>query len=304
MPKSSSTIDKQIRSKRTIKILDGEVSYIEVCPSRPVSKVPIFFAPGWGHAVHAGVKVIIKTLAEKRRRAIVIEHPHDIKDTSKHIPLQLRRAYGAAEVRKAAAVLAFLETMGIPKVDLLAHSEGTVYSLIAATAEPERFRDIILTNPIGMLSQDNFFKFAFRRTLGNLLPKESEKMKPGQLRAPKFSGKRFRAPGISVLKGEGRTGFILKTPFTALRDTLTVTKSHVHRLLRNLDKKGVRVAIVACVDDRLVPINQLQEALREEDGIDGFLAFRGGHIEILKYPKGYALTVESMFAALQKTRPR
>ena len=285
-------------NRKNICVLDGEISFIEVVPKRTISQIPIFFAPGWGGIVHPGVVEIIKTLGKKSRHSIAIDHPHNIQSVSTQIPAAIVKKYAFAEVRKAAALLAFLEKMRIRKVDVLAHSEGAIYTLIAAAAKSDYFRDIILTNPVGLIDQDNLLKIATRRITSIISPDRKRPHATSTTKGRILSGKRFRTPRIATLKGEGRAGFILKSPITAVQDAISLANSHVHSLLRDLDQRRIRVVILACANDRLVHLEKLQAVLSSADGVDGFLTFEGGHTEILRYPRGYALAVDEILNSL------
>jgi len=282
------SIDEQIIDKKEMKILDGKVEYTEVQPEKLKTEVPLILAPGFAGDIAFAFKETMRTFAEKERATIAIEHPHSVKEVPESIPTHIKER-PLEEVRKAAAMLEFFEQKGLNKVDALAHSEGAVYTLLAAAASPKKFRSLVLTNPAGLIGKDNLFQFTKRSFLG-----------PGK-KGEAFPGEKMVQPKESVLKGEGMLGFILHNPKKAFKDLRALTNSDVHSLLKELHDKGVRIAILAGVDDRMFPAKKLSTDLSEySNEIDGFLSLKGGHTEILDHPEMYAKTVDSLLTSLAK----
>jgi pimeloyl-ACP methyl ester carboxylesterase len=282
------SIDEQINTIQSLEVLDGKVDFTEVTPEQTKTEVPVILAPGWGGTIVPAFKETMRTFAQMQRRSIAIEHPFTVKEVSEKIPAELKDSHPIEEVRKAAALLEFLQIKGIEKTDVLAHSEGAIYVLLAASAEPEKFRSIVLSNPAGLIGKDNLFDFAVRGTVGIR----------GK-RGPKFPGENEKVRPISLAKGEGKLSFILSQPLTAFKDFRAITQSDVHSLLKELHDKGIRIAILAGVDDPMFPMHRLQATLKKGDELDGFLSLKGGHVEILNQPKRYAAVIERIYTALE-----
>jgi pimeloyl-ACP methyl ester carboxylesterase len=284
------SIDEQINTIQSLEVLDGKVDFTEVTPEQTKTEVPVILAPGWGGTIVPAFKETMRTFAQMQRRSIAIEHPFTVKKVSEKIPTKLRESHPIEEVRKAAALLEFLQKKDIEKTDVLAHSEGAIYVLLAASAEPEKFRgqSIVLSNPAGLIGKDNLFDFVVRGTVG-----------VRGKRGPKFPGEKEKVRPISLAKGEGKLGFILSQPLTAFRDFRAITQSDVHSLLRELHGQGIRIAILAGVDDPMFPMERLQATLKKGDELDGFLSLKGGHVEILNQPKRYAAVIEKIYTALE-----
>lgn len=271
----------------SIPVLDGRVDFTDVRPEHPKTEVPLLLAPGWGGDIAASFKEGMRTYAERGRRSIAIEHPQTVKQVSERIPAEVKTSNPIVEVRKAAAMLEFLDKQGIDKADVLAHSEGAIYTLLAATVAPERFRSIVISNPAGMLGKDNLIKFSLRAMRGV--------GKPG---AP-FPGEKWQTPP-ELQKGGGVLGYVARHPREALGDFVAITESDVYHLLKDLHDKGVRIAVIAAVEDKMFQMKDLQKAFGKGREIDGFLSFRGGHTEILDHPTTYARAVESLLTKLEK----
>jgi len=281
------SIDEQLRHMESIPVLDGKVDYTEVRPEQPRSEVPIMMAPGWGGDVAHSFKEGMRTFAERGRTSIAIEHPQTVKQVPERMPKDLAESNPIEEVRKAAAMLEFIDAKGFEKVDVLAHSEGAIYTLLAATVAPEKFRSIVISNPAGMVGKDNLLKFVLRSMRGV--------GEPGTA----FPGEKYKTPK-ELEKGGGVLGYVLSRPREALGDFVAITKSDVFRLLKGLHEKDVRIAVMAAVEDKMFQMRDLQKAFGKGGEIDGFLSVRGGHTEILDHPHEYAAAAESLFGSLEK----
>ncbi len=80
-------------------------------------------------------------------------------------PEEAVQKYPKEEVRKALNILGVLEEKDVEKTDVIAHSEGAVNTLIAASLYPEKFRNIVLFGPAGLIGEDTFTRL-FQGFLG------------------------------------------------------------------------------------------------------------------------------------------
>ncbi|MBI3630948.1 MAG: alpha/beta hydrolase [Candidatus Sungbacteria bacterium] len=94
-------------------------------------------------------------LAERGRRTLTVDASHGI--ASENIPESATaqgREIHDIELRKVAALLKTLDEKDIAQTDIVAHSEGAIYGVMAALLRPERFRNLVLVDPAGMVGED------------------------------------------------------------------------------------------------------------------------------------------------------
>ena len=183
----------------------GKFPVVEVTPLQPKTDIPVVIAPGWS----ASPSIFFNSqslLALKGRRSLVFDHP---RWGGKVEP---NPDYFTAEVRKAVALLSVIEHSHSDKVDIIAHSEAGVYSVIAAMLQPEKFRNLVLVGPAGVVGHNTF---------------------PGLLGRMTNKVLRHLAQGISdisttitvIRANTGSLVSIAKNPIRALSEGVAISKS-------------------------------------------------------------------------------
>jgi len=121
------------------------------------TETPVFFGTGWS-ASRGVYEASILGVADRGRRVLSMFAPHGI-DTDPDLG-KGDNTYAAAELRKAAAMLRTLEEKGVEQIDIVAHSESAIWTLIVATMHPEKIRNIILIDPAGLIDEDTTVRLA------------------------------------------------------------------------------------------------------------------------------------------------
>ncbi|MEK7133642.1 MAG: alpha/beta fold hydrolase [Patescibacteria group bacterium] len=138
-----------------IETYGGTSEVVDISPENPKTDVPVLLAPAWACSINV-YKPAIETLASKGRRVISLNHARNRRDSS--FDEKLLDQYSAAELTKAFNFLDVLDQKKIEKVDVIAHSEGCLNAVIAATLRPDKFRNLVLFAPAGLIGDDNAWR--------------------------------------------------------------------------------------------------------------------------------------------------
>lgn len=261
----------------------GKFPVIEVTPLQSKTDIPVVMAPGWSEPPESYINSQ-SVLASKGRRSLVFDHPRW------GGRVEPNPDYLSAELRKAVALLSVIEHSGSNKVDVIAHSEGGVYAVIAAMLQPEKLRNLVLVGPAGVIGHDTF---------------------PGLL--GRFTKKVLRnlAQGISdksttetVIKTHiGSAAYIAKNPIRALSEAVAVSKSDTTIMLEQLHAKGIGIVLIHHAGDEAIPMHRIQQVVKA-GMLDGVLSVTGLHDDLYVYPHKYTAAAEEMLSALEKKQAK
>jgi pimeloyl-ACP methyl ester carboxylesterase len=277
--------------------INGErVEVHDVAPEHPKTDIPTLFAPGWGITSRMH-KYSILALAEAGRRAIVANAPHGVEISARTEASARAEDFPDAERRRIEAMLGTLEQKGIDKVDAIGHSEGGLDLILAATLYPEKFRNIVLVNPAGIIGKDNLLR------LGIGFLKDSLTQAWREATAAATPEKRKRG---GLVKGERHTferhtffRTLASQPLHTAREVVSMSDADILNMLKTLKEKGVGVSIVHTVNDKGFPMERVQQAV-EAGMIDGFVSAFGTHNEIQIRPEKYTRAAEACLTAMEK----
>lgn len=113
------------------------MNVVDVKPERAKTEIPAMWLRGWGTTVEVHEDNILE-LAQRGRRTLAIDASHGI--ASENIPESTTaqgREIHDIELRKVAALLKTLDEKEIEQTDMVAHSEGAIYGVMAALLRPE-----------------------------------------------------------------------------------------------------------------------------------------------------------------------
>lgn len=264
---------------------DSHTGYIEVVdktPKEPKISIPVLLAPGWGETPKV-FEDVIDEVVKAGRRAITLKY------ISAQNPLLETNLLGV-EMDKAEAFLGWLENKEIDKVDAIAHSSGALSIAFAASIQPERFRNIVLVDPAGMIGKDTF-----PRLLGRFSIK-------GIVDAYHAATSQSRRKPISRLYIEGAK-FVVEHPAQSLKEAVAVSRSDIYETVKELRNSGIRIGVMAGKFDPVFPMKSKIQRRVKAGSVDGFLSLRGGHGE-LHYQRRYAKAAESLLTSLEQIPPR
>lgn len=275
---SGATLEEQFQNRETLTIEGERISIVDIVPEREKTVTPVVVAPGWA-ADPEVLRENILGLAQTGRRTLSLEAPHGL-------AVEPGSAYDEAELRKALALLEMLEQKKLEKVDVVAHSEGGIYTTLAATMQPEKFRNLVLVNPGGMIGADtkkrlslDFMADLAKQNWRALLDR---KRRPAVRRATWGAVKSF-----------------VNSPKKSVAEVDSLASTQIHELLRGLKAKGLGVVIVHSVDDKTFPMDRVQQ-IAKQDMLDGFYSVQGTHNEFYLDPHKYTLLIDQALDALER----
>ncbi len=262
--------EAQFKTKKQISFYGHQVSFIDIVPPLLKHETPIFIAPGWGETPHM-FKGLIGLLYEQGYRVISVYHPrHDLK-------LITRGNISRFELQKAEIITEIIKKEHIVKVDIIAHSEGTVNSVIAARTQPSLFRQLVLIGPGGLVERESFPELVGRFVLNM------------------FQG----GPSILWNKNEfvsfvrslvDMSKYFLSNPMLGLLEGSAVSHSHMQESLVDLHEAGVSVTIVCGTKDVVFPHKKMK-SIATFTWID-IRDMAGGHDDICVHPQRYISLIQ------------
>jgi len=259
--------EQQFARKEVIQTTAGPTEIVDIKPKIQKDNVPILLAPGWGDTPQA-YKQSLKIIHDDTRRVLSVSHPRRGENITGEDP-----DYPMAEIRKMQALIGVISQKRLEKVDVIAHSEGAINAIIAATLHPEKFRNIVLVNPGGLIGEDKLRKLVVRM-LDSSIHDITQAMRNSS----------ERGPLTNAAKEIAR--YFATNPKRAIEEVNAMAKSDILEMVKNLHDGGIGISVVAGVRDPIFPINRMVEALRNsEDAIDGFYSVKGGHNKLLADPE-------------------
>jgi pimeloyl-ACP methyl ester carboxylesterase len=261
----------------------GKFSVVDVTPQILTSHIPIIVAPGWSLTSpnYANTQSVLGNLG---RRSLVFDHPRlGGKVTS-------NSQFPEAELRKATALIDVMNVLS-GQVDVIAHSEGALYTIIAATLHPEKFKNIVLIGPAGLIGPDTVPALA-----GRFFKKEARYIAQG------FQGQLDTA--YQILQVHLRSGkYIAKNPKRAFDEGVAMSQADITHMLGALHQRGIGIVVIHHADDEAFPMARIQSNVKA-NLLDGILAVTGLHDDLSMHPEKYAGAAEKMLTALENKRLR
>lgn len=292
---NTARFEEQWAGSPRVKIENDSLIVYDISPDHEKTPVPTLVIPGWNLRPETW-KENIRGLVASGRRTLSVDSAHgvDVKDdeTDTEVP--------DSERRKIAAFMGAIDAQGVKKVDAIAHSEGCIDVLYAAARSPERFRNIVLVNPGGMIGEDSSLNLALRFTHDALLT-TADVIKRGRL------SEQTRLTN-AVLKNAATA------PIHSFKEMQSIAAADIADLLRVLKEKGIGIVIIHGASDAVFPMERMTQTLHSEKAdpteditsiLDGFYSVAGGHTEFVTNPEPYTRLAEGALTALEeKARKR
>lgn len=285
-----SALEKQFENFEAVEVYGGKMWIVDLNPEKLKTTTPAVFLKGWGTTSRI-YKENLMSLAEQGRRVLVIDNPHGIeaKNISEADTIEGQNI-PAVELKKVAAVLKMMDVKGLEKVDIIAHSEGGVYGVLAAMLRPERFRNMVLVDPAGMVGEDErgrLLKGAFldiALQIGRIFKR--------------FKNMDWPALSRTLQGGHEFNRVIAAGPQAAWESIGVIAESQIDELLETLKKLGLGIVIVHGVDDKFFSMDKVQQ-MTDRQTVDGFYSVRGTHNEILVHPEKHIKLIDQALDALE-----
>jgi pimeloyl-ACP methyl ester carboxylesterase len=265
------------------------IEAFDVQPEKLKTEVPVFFGTGWS-ASRGVYEASMLGVADRGRRLLSLFAPHGI-DTDQDFG-EGDRTYAAAELRKAAAMLHTLEEKGVEQLDIVAHSESAIWSLIVATMHPEKIRNIVLIDPAGFIEEETtprlMKSFCLDIVQGALNKEKLPRPEVERTVQPGSGGDLFGA-----LKN------MLGNPMLSLKEVLALRDADIRQILEDLKAQGKHIAIIQGVRDTIFPMELVNKVVNTKQ-VDGFYSVYGAHNEINSNPEAYITVIDHALDALEK----
>lgn len=276
------SFEEKWQERATLGFPGGSVEVYDLHPDNEKTAVPVVFIPGWGGTPEM-YKKNLEVLVGLNRRTISANAPHGIESElhpseSEHMP--------DAELRKVAAFMQMLDDKKIEKTNAIGHSEGCIDVVIAATLYPERFKNIVLVNPGGMIGEDNLWR------LSTCFTKDIVKTYVDAVKNKTLRGPLMRA-------SKEVTASVVTSPVKAFREILSISNTQIHEMLKELKKQGIGISIIHGVDDEVFPMDRVQDITTSEM-VDGFYSVKGRHGQFQLEADLYTKLAESALSALEQ----
>lgn len=255
--------EKQFARKEVIQTRNGHTEIVDIEPVFQKHTVPILLAPGWGDTVQV-YKESLKIIHDGKRRVLSVSHSRWRKNVAEET------GFPVAEIRKAQSLIGVIDQKNLGKVDVIAHSEGAINTIIAATLYPDKFRNIVLVSPGGLIGEDKLHKLVGRMMFVSSVHDTMQTMRSSHEKGPLTNAAKEIAK------------YFAKNPKRAIEELNAIAKSDILEMVKNLHESGIGISVVAGVDDPIFPISRMTKILRDSKGsIDGFYSVKGGHNKII-----------------------
>lgn len=162
---------EQFEKRNYLDFYGTKIETIDIIPPKLKTERPILFVQGFGETLKT-LKDSLETLYKKERRVLLLsEYPRYGADIKKE--KDLYQEYPEEILRKALIFKKFIAEKNLEKIDVIATSEGTLNIIVSAMIFPEKFDNIVLDAPAGLIGKNNSWSL-FQRFIKNLIT-ESEK---------------------------------------------------------------------------------------------------------------------------------
>lgn len=256
----------------------GSIPFSIATPEDLRYEVPVIFAPGWSEGM-VSFRRPQEVMSRFGRQSVIFEHP---RRGGKEIASP---DYPKAEMLKALALLDVIDQTGQEKVDVVAHSEGAIYTIIAARLNPDRFRNIVLVAPAGLIGRDTF-----PRLMGRFSKKIFRNLRQASLDL-KVRKDILRAHLSAV-------AYVGNNIVRALNEARAISKLEIAEDLDWLRDKGIGIGVIQYQNDAAFPATRMQERLAGER-VDRLIGIDGLHDHFLYYPSNTAF-ISAMLSSLEK----
>ncbi len=269
--------ESQFNKKETIEFQGMTVQFIDISPTQKNTDVPIFIVHGWGVKDHATFKDVLRFFYEKKRRVFFLDYLSQNKKivgkSYKEKSSLLSNITPLIELRKAEAILAVVEHKNISQFDTVFYSEGGINGVIAAIIHPEKFRNIILVDPGGLIGKDSVLKLTWRFITEIIQWTKEAVYKPKER--------------VELMQIEKEIlAHVTQNPFISIKEANAIANGDSTEMLRALHHQSIGIAIIHSINDKVFPINKIQNIV-DEGMVDYFYPVKGSHAELMVEPQKY-----------------
>ena len=266
--------------------------------------VPVLIAGGWSEGTQA-LQDTAEVVLGDGREVITVDHTRtgEVDDHSEGLILDQARSNGISEymdsahpetIQRAETLMAVLDDAGLDQVDVIAHSEGAIDIELAARLHPDRFRNIILVAPAGMMGKDStprlLSRFARKVVRGYVVDMREIKERSAE------SAAIFAKNGPEYFAANRRK---------AWREIGATASGRIDKNLPKLREKGIGIGLLVSHSDRGFPDKRINKQVSVDgpaanvDVYASVAAKRAGHDDIVIHPERSTGAALQMLAELE-----
>lgn len=298
----------QFDKKEFVDVPGGQIEIVDVSPEKLKTEVPVLFLSG-SHNAPESYEKTLEGIVEHGRRIVSLVHPRN-EDMPNWEPTASKKlleenpasdgGYRTSEIRKVHNVEAVIMQKELQKVDIVAHSEGSLYGLIFALEHPQQIRNIILVAPAGMEGEETIPEVGLRIGIG-MLKEAFEKL---QYRLLKSGAYQEPPNSLSPEALKRREEYIRANKHRWEQEKKEMTNFHIDPVLYELRKEyGIGISIVQGVNDSPVSSDKMQKNLKK-GSVDGFYSLGGAvpgkHRDVIEYPEKLSWLIDHALSALEQ----
>lgn len=286
---SGHSFEQQFGKKEVLNFTEGRATVADVSPAFLKDEIPIVISPGWSENPDTYTETSKIAFGEGRR---VLSFGYSKWDAKVRKGEYQESEYPEAELKKAQLILDVLEKKGIGKVDVIAHSEGAMNTLVAAMLKPDQFRNIVLDKPAGLIGKDT----------GVAITGRFVKLMLQEAIARPFL---LSDPNSSMVAAARVARYIAENPKRTLDEMDALTRFDITELMSKLKDHGIMFSVIAGVDDPLFPVKRQISHLRASGGasaLEGYYSVIGGHNELSLHAEKHAALAVNALEGLQYKR--
>ncbi|HLB60624.1 MAG: hypothetical protein A3B10_02420 [Candidatus Doudnabacteria bacterium RIFCSPLOWO2_01_FULL_44_21] len=275
--KTPRTLEEQYNNPDIIGDDKNKVEIIDLIPPQLKSDVPIILVPGWSATAHV-LKENVLTLARLGRRVIVASAPHGVETNPQEI-------YPDAEMRKTEALMQALDYKGIKQADAICHSEASLFMTMGAMIHRDRFRNLVLVSPTGLIGPDTFPRLAT----------DFSKDIAGQTLKALFNDHSRIAKMWKAYTEFGKS--IVAGPILTIQEMNAIVTFRIEEILRELKSRGHGISIIHTAHDKAFPMDRMQKIV-DKTMVDGFVSVGGSHNELYLKPQAMSRWIDHLLDAM------
>ncbi len=283
MEKEKSSFENSFEKNILAVMPVGNLLVKDVRPDNLTNNKPVFIVPGWTEDFTT-YKKNLEIGFNRGRRIMSLKY-------SRVGGELINLSYPKAELRKALQLLGALELMGIKKTDVIAHSEGAMSTIIAASISPDMFENIVFDRPMGFVGPENKLSLTARWILMRRKEKEIRSVDEDN-------------PTSFKQVSERANHYIFSNKKRAFSEALTMSYFDAASYLKIIKEKGVNLSIIAGVEDTMSPAKRQISHLDKKRNIilDGFYPVLGTHNALSINPDRYMNLALDALDALDRKR--
>lgn len=286
-------LENQFDHPETVEVNGTAIDIHDLTPPEQKTEIPTVVVPGWS-ATASVLKENIVSLAEHGRRVIVASAPHGVETEAS--PL-----YPQIELQKAEAIVGAMDHKDIPVADAVSHSEAGVFLAIGATEHTDRFRNLVLVSPGGLIGPDNLPRLGLdfnRDILGQWAH--------GAFRNNEHGKKSLKAIHEAIKAW-------IDDPQKTWQAIMAMVEYEIPDLLKGLKQEGHGITIIHGAHDLAFPMKrmagsvergQVKPGVVTKDMVDGFISVRGSHNQMYLEPHPFTELIDQQLDALERKYSR